>query len=144
MVPLRPGDERRIESDLLASHVRATLGDRLVDVASADRHTVKPWLSSKLNFSPPVIDLSGQGFELLGGRVDYVDGQPLAVLVYKRRQHRIDVFLWPSTGESAPQTSAARGFNIDHFARGGMAYWVVSDLNANEIADLARLLPSGG
>jgi anti-sigma factor RsiW len=144
VVSLRPGDEGRVGSEVLASHVRATLGDRLVDVASADQHTVKPWLSGRLNFSPPVADFSGQGFELLGGRVDYVDGQPVAVLVYQRRQHRIDAFIWPSSGESALRTSAARGFNIDHFARGGMAYWIVSDLNANELADLARLLPSGG
>ncbi|MGC2520358.1 MAG: anti-sigma factor, partial [Burkholderiales bacterium] len=140
---LRPGEEERLAQDVLASHVRSTLGNHLIDVASSDQHTVKPWLSGKLNFSPPVMDLSGQGFELAGGRLDYVAERPVAVLVYKRRQHVVDVFVWPAAGDSARRSASQRGFNLVHFARGGMNYWAVSDLDANELADFAQLLAVG-
>jgi anti-sigma factor RsiW len=134
-----------IGPEVVASHVRATLGERLIDVASSDQHTVKPWLSARLDFSPPVADYSAQGFVLVGGRVDYIGGKPVAVLVYQRRKHNIDVYVAPSdAGERGPVSSAERGFNIEHFARGGMAYWLVSDLNANELGDLAKLLGAGG
>lgn len=139
---LRPGADDLIEREVLAGHVRATLGNRLIDVVSSDQHTVKPWLSARLNFSPPVNDFSGQGFELAGGRIDYAGGQPVAVLVYKRRQHVIDVFVWPAAADSGARRSEARGFNVEQFARGGMRYWLVSDLNSNELDDLAQLLAS--
>jgi anti-sigma factor RsiW len=137
---MRPGESDRIAQEVLASHVRATLGNRLVDVASSDQHTVKPWLSARLAFSPPVADFSGQGFELRGGRLDYVDGQSVAVLVYQRRQHLIDVFVWPAREETAAQTLTRDGFTIERFAGGGMSFSLVSDLNRNELGDLARLL----
>jgi anti-sigma factor RsiW len=125
---------------VLASHVRATLGNRLSDVASSDQHTVKPWLSARLAFSPPVTDLSAYGFELQGGRLDYVGGQPVAVLVYQRRLHLIDVFVWPAHGQGAEQMLTRDGFNIERFARAGMSFWLVSDLGRNELNDFARLL----
>ena len=134
----RPSEDEILAREVTASHVRATLGGHLTDVASSDQHTVKPWLSSRLAFSPPVADLSQEGFELAGARLDYLDGHAAAVLVYKRRQHLVDVFIVPGEG---PSGSAARdGFNIECYAREGMRYWIVSDLNRNELADLARLL----
>jgi len=137
---LRPGEDERITRDVLASHVRATLGSRSYDVASSDQHTVKPWLSARLAFSPPVADLSASGFELVGGRLDYIGEQPVAVLVYKRREHVIDAFVWPAEASKAEQTYTRDGFNIERFARNGMAFWLVSDLARNELDDLARLL----
>jgi anti-sigma factor RsiW len=136
---LRPGEDDRLAAELLDAHVRATLAGRAFDVASSDQHTVKPWLSARLPFSPPVADLSAHGFELTGGRLDYVGGQRVAVLAYKRRQHLIDVFVWP--GQGRPELKLARdGFNIERFARNGMNFWLVSDLNRNELADLGKLL----
>ena len=137
---LRPGADERIAQETLAGHVRATLANRLYDVASSDQHTVKPWLSARLAFSPPVTDFSGYGFELVGGRVDYVDGQSVAVLVYKRRQHMIDVFVWPAAADAGERTTTRDGFNIERFARNGMTFWLVSDLSRNELGDLANLI----
>jgi anti-sigma factor RsiW len=133
----RPGDD----AELVASHVRATLGNRLIDVASSDQHTVKPWLSARLPYSPPVADLSSEGYPLQGARLDYVGGKRVAVLVYQRRQHTIDVFVWPGE-ETTGRAFARDGFNVEHFARGGMRYALVSDINRNELRDFAKLLNS--
>jgi len=137
---VRPGETERLTQEMLSSHVRATLGQHSFDVASSDQHTVKPWLSSRLNYSPPVIDLSAQGFELRGARLDYVGGQPVAVLVYQRRHHIIDAYVRPARGPEAAVSLTRDGFNIQSFARDGMEFWLVSDLNRNELSDLARLL----
>jgi anti-sigma factor RsiW len=137
---MRPGESERLATEVLASHVRATLAGRPYDIASSDQHTVKPWLSARLTFSPPVADLSAQGFELTGGRLDYVGGQRVAVLAYKRRQHLIDVFVWPGEARQADLKLTREGFNIERFAKDNMDFWLVSDLNRNELADLARLL----
>ena len=141
---MRPNEDERITQEVLASHVRATLTNRFYDVASSDQHTVKPWLSARLAFSPPVADLSSSGFELAGGRLDYIGAQPVAVLVYKRRAHLIDVFVWPVEAQKSEQTSTRDGFNIEHFAKNGMNYWLVSDLSRNELNDLARLIAEYG
>jgi len=139
IVLVRPGDEEALLREMVASHVRSTLGNRLIDVASSDQHTVKPWLSARLPFSPPVADFSQEGFELAGARLDYVGGHPVAVLVYKRRQHLIDAFIWPGSG---PRDSAYSrdGFNVERSSAEGMRICLVSDLNRNELSDLARLL----
>jgi len=137
---MRPGEDERITQEVLASHVRATLTNRFYDVASSDQHTVKPWLSARLAFSPPIADLSASGFDLVGGRLDYIGAQPVAVLVYKRRAHLIDVFVWPIEAQKTGQTLVHDGFNIEHFAKNGMDYWLVSDLSRNELDDFARLL----
>jgi len=137
---MRPSEDDRITQEVLASHVRATLANRFYDVASSDQHTVKPWLSARLAFSPPVADLSASGFDLVGGRLDYIGAQPVAVLVYKRRAHLIDVFVWPVEAQKTGQTLVHDGFNIERFARNGMSFWLVSDLNRNELDDFARLL----
>jgi anti-sigma factor RsiW len=137
---LRPGEEERITRDVLGSHSRASLAGRPFDVASSDQHTVKPWLSARLDFSPPVADLSAHGFELAGGRLDYVDERPVATLVYKRRQHSIDLFVWPGRNDAAEHSLTRDGFNVVHFSRNGMNFWIVSDLNRNELADFSRLV----
>ena len=137
---LRPtGDEVRA-GEILAAHVRATLGRHLIDVASSDQHTIKPWLSARLPYSPPVADLSAQGFELLGARLDHVNGQPVAVLVYKRRLHIIDAYVWPAPGDASQHALKRDGYNLSRFAANDMAFWLVSDLNRNELSDFAKLL----
>lgn len=142
--PLRPGRDEGIERDVFAGHVRATLAGRLTDVVSSDQHTVKPWLSAHLDFSPPVLDLSAHGFPLAGGRLDYVDGRQVATLVYRRRLHVIDVFIWPAQEDAAVRTASRDGFNISHFAAHGMNFWIVSDLNRNELADFTGLVAAAG
>ena len=135
------GHEERLLQDVVASHVRATLGQRLVDVASSDQHTVKPWLSSRLDFSPAVPDAQPVGVNFLGGRVDYLDGHPVAVLVYRQRDHVVDVFVWPTPdADAAVRSRAQRGFNVAHWSKGSMTYWAVSDLNADELTTLARAI----
>lgn len=143
-----PGDdELRIAQDAVAGHVRAAMTDRLVDVASSDQHTVKPWLAARLAYAPPVPELSAHGFELAGARRDVIDGQVVAVLVYRRRQHTISAFVRPMAADTpaAPmQRRAVRGFNVVELSRGAMDYWIVSDLNARDLADFAELLAAGG
>jgi anti-sigma factor RsiW len=125
-------DERLME-DVVASHVRATLGQHLVDVSSSDHHTVKPFLSSKLGFSPPVNELQIPGSSFMGGRVDYLDGRPVAALVYKQGEHVVNSFVWPTTAsDSKPTFSTERGYLTAHWAHKGMTHWVISDVNREE------------
>jgi anti-sigma factor RsiW len=130
---LRASQDDRLLDDVVASHVRSTLGQHLVDIASSEHHTVKPWLSSKLDFSPPVNDLQLPGSVFLGGRVDYLDGHPVAALVYKQGEHVVNAFVWPGPAkDSKPDFSAARGFQTAHWSQGGMNHWVISDVNRPE------------
>ena len=127
---------------LLASHVRSLLGSHLLDVASSDQHTVKPWFNGKLDYSPSVYDLAGRGYPLLGGRLDYVANHAVAALVYGRRQHVISVFLWPAErGPTAgPATVTRQGYHMLHWIAPDYAYWVVSDLGSTELREFTQLL----
>jgi anti-sigma factor RsiW len=128
---------------LVASHVRAQmLASHQFDVASSDSHTVKPWFEGKLDFSPPVKDLAGQGFPLVGARLDYLHDRAVATLVYRRRKHSIDLFIWPSpSGDvSAPKRATSRGFHMIQWSRSGMTFWAVSDLNEVELQEFVRLV----
>jgi len=127
---------------VIEGHVRSLMEGHLTDVASTDRHTVKPWFAGRVDFSPTVVDLASDGFPLVGGRLEYVDHHAAAALVYKRREHVINVFVWPQTGGSPSHAtrSDARGYHVISWTRGGMAVWIVSDLAPGELDDFARRL----
>ena len=132
-----------IASEVLASHVRSLMPDHLTDVRSSDQHNVKPWFNGRLDYSPNVPRLEDQGFPLVGGRLDYVGGRPVAVVVYGRRQHMINVFSWPTRLGDAPfATSSTNGYNMIHWRSNGIERWVVSDLNATELRSFVDLLTS--
>jgi anti-sigma factor RsiW len=138
----RSSHQQLIASAVLAGHIRSLQPNHLIDVPSSDRHTVKPWFQGRLDFSPPVPDLSELGWALIGGRLDYVDGRPVAALIYQRRMHNINVFLWPNHGsaDGTIKQEEAQGYQILHWNGAEMTYWVVSDLNNAELLELARAL----
>jgi anti-sigma factor RsiW len=142
MLASMPSQEDRVADGVLDSHLRALIGSRAIDVVSSDQHTVKPWYAGRLDFSPPVTDFATQGFALLGGRIDYVEGRTAAALVYQHRKHVVDVYIWPDahSPERAPAQVARRGYNLVHWTRNGMTYWLASDLEAVELAKLEALL----
>ncbi len=131
-----------LADDVLASHIRSLMPGHLTDVLSSDQHTVKPWFNGRLDFSPPVYDFAGQGYPLLGGRLDYVDGRSVAVLAYGRRQHLINVFLWPATRgpTAALETRDRHGYHLLHWTTTDYAYWVVSDLGLVELQNFTQLM----
>jgi len=130
-----------LATQLIASHVRSLMADHLTDVPSSDQHTVKPWLDAKLDFAAPVVDLSSQGFPLIGGRLDYLDNHSAAALVYQRRKHFINLFIWPGTpGDSKAQAMVARqGYHLVHWSDGDFTYWAVSDVNAGDLQNFKEL-----
>ena len=134
-----------ITNQVLASHVRSLMPGHLTDVLSSDQHTVKPWFNGKLDFSPPVYDFAGGGFPLMGARLEYVDGRPVAALAYGRRQHVINVFLWPiERGSTAGLRAATRqGYHLLHWVTPAYTYWVASDLGLPELRDFVAPLQRG-
>lgn len=139
---LRSGANQELANEVVASHVRSLMVSHLMDVASSDKHTVKPWFNGKLDFSPPVNDFAKDGFPLVGGRLDYIDGRPVAALVYQRGRHVINVFMWPSSGDttSAVRIETEHGYNVEQMIVDGMNCWVVSDLNSVELDKFAALI----
>jgi anti-sigma factor RsiW len=130
-----------LAQEVISSHVRSLLATHLLDVPSTDQHTVKPWFDGKLKFSPPVHDFADRGFRLIGGRLDYLNGQDVAALVYQRYRHVINLFVWPS--ESGHNTAAENftkdGYNVSQWDRDGFEFWAVSDVNAEDLKAFTNL-----
>jgi len=139
-----------ITEQVLASHVRAQLAGHPEDVASSDRHTVKPWFAGHLDYSPPVVDLAADGFPLRGGRLEYVGGRPVAALVYQAGNHLVSVLVWPAGPDAAPGSAATassaaagssrRGFQLRHWSQAGMTWWAVSDVAEDRLDELVARL----
>ena len=134
-----------LTSAVIDDHIRALQPGHLMDVVSTDQHTVKPWFDGRIDFAPPVRDFAAEGFPLIGGRIDYLGGHPVAVLIYRHEKHIIDVSIWPATGRNLlPAASGARsGYSYIRWDADGLVFWAVSDLEADQLADFTRLWRGG-
>ena len=125
-------------AEITDSHIRSLAGTHLTDVASSNQHTVRPWFEGKIDFAPPVEDLSSKGFPLVGGRLEYISGRAVAALVYERRKHFINLFVWPGNGvEPIRASQSQRGYNVVHWRNSGMTYWAISEIGAEELRQFA-------
>lgn len=129
---------------VIAGHVRGLVASHSTDIASSDRHTVKPWFNGRLSFAPKVKDLAKDGFPLLGGRIDVIGGQPAGTLVYRRRQHLVSLTATPDEADipSTPLRLTRDGFSVVRWREDGITYWAVSDLAMTELEELAKLFRS--
>jgi anti-sigma factor RsiW len=143
-IVLRNDDEARIQSEIVSAHLRSLQAGHLTDVLSTDQHTVKPWFNGKLDVAPPVVDLTAQGFTLIGGRLDYVDARALGAVVYRRRSHVINLFVaqTANTEHRAAKTETIQGFNIRRWSERGLNFWAISDLAMDELADFGEKFES--
>jgi anti-sigma factor RsiW len=139
-IVLRNDDEQRIQAEVVSAHIRSLQPGHLTDVVSTDQHTVKPWFNGKLDVAPPVIDLTAQGFTLVGGRLDSIDARALGAVVYRRRSHVINLFVGQgaSAERRAARTETIQGFNIRRWSERGLNYWAVSDVSADELAEFGE------
>lgn len=136
----RPDDAYLVRQEVLTSHIRSLQEGHLTDVVSTDQHTVKPWFNGRLDFSPPVVDLAAKGFPLAGGRLDYIDGHPVAVLVYKYNAHIVNLFVAHDAHFAAGTTSqpAQQGYNMRAWQNGDLRFLAVSDVSAAKIAEFEK------
>ncbi|RQQ10820.1 anti-sigma factor family protein [Burkholderia stagnalis] len=139
-----PSADAQLRSALVDNHVRSLQLDRLTDVVSTDRHTVKPWFDGKLDFAPPVRDFAQAGYPLVGGRLDYVGGRAVAVLVYRYKRHPIDVYVWPGDSAGAtPRIDEQHGYHVARWSAGHMNYWAITDAGARELDGLVERMRAG-
>jgi anti-sigma factor (TIGR02949 family) len=142
LAPSRP-PAGPMADQVISAHIRSLMEGHLIDIASADRHTVKPWFNGRLDLAPPVRDFEAQGFPLVGGRLDVLGQRPVAALVYRRRLHVINLFVGPGDGTAGlDETGPVRGYTVLHWNDGGLACWLVSDVERAELIAFARLLRS--
>jgi anti-sigma factor RsiW len=141
-LPSRPAAEDLLAQEVVSGHIRSLMANHLTDVPSSDHHTVKPWFDGKLDFAPPVTDLTKQGFPLVGGRLDYIGSKSVAAVVYQRRQHFLNLFIWPSndSAESGNKMMTRQGYNVIRWNQSGMTFWLVSDLNLSELQQFAEVV----
>jgi anti-sigma factor RsiW len=143
IVPLlrRPMTTDLLVDEIVSGHVRSLMVDHLVDVPSTDQHTVRPWFNGKIAYAPPVADFAANGFALVGGRMDYIAGRPVAALVYRHQAHLVNLFIWPDrAGASSTATSTSDGYSLVHWNDADLTYWAVSDLNLHDLTALADLV----
>ena len=147
---VRYDEEQTVVDDVVSAHIRSLQAGHLMDVETSDQHTVKPWFNGKLDVAPPVIDLTAEGFTLLGGRLDYIAGRPMASVVYRRRKHVINLFVAQRLGDARPSAKSEilQGYNVRHWSDQGLDFWAVSDLAPDEMKEFSRqisaaLRPSG-
>jgi anti-sigma factor RsiW len=135
-----------ITDAVLDSHIRSLMADHLTDVLTSDQHTVKPWLSARLDVSPSVSDFVAEGFPLVGGRMDYVDGHPAAAVVYRHAKHVINLFAWaaPDAADAPFKRTTRQGFNLISWRHGGIEYVAVSDVEMDQLATFTRLVAGAG
>src|SRR5579883_1196208 len=135
------GDQnRQVADEVVSAHIRSLQAGHLTDVQTSDQHTVKPWFNGKLDVAPPVIDLTAQGFTLLGGRLDYIDREPVASIIYARRKHVINLFVAQHLGarHAGAVGESIQGYNVRHWAEEGLDFWAVSDLNGDELDEFVQ------
>jgi anti-sigma factor RsiW len=139
---LRDDQAQRLTGEVVSAHMRSLQPGHLTDVETSDQHTVKPWFNGKLDMAPPVIDLTAEGFTLIGGRLDDINGETAAAIVYRRRNHVINLFVTENVGaKQAGATATTRhGFNVRHFSEGGLDFWAVSDINPTELDEFCQRL----
>lgn len=143
---IRNSGDELLAQEIVSDHVRSLqMPGHLTDVLSSDQHTVKPWFDGKVDFAPQVKDFASQNFRLYGGRLEYLNNRPVATLIYQRRLHYINLYIWPAgqaaaTGEA---TTQRQGYNLIHWTSSGMHYWAISDLNNVELREFARLVQQG-
>ena len=132
----------RPENDIVSAHIRSLLQDSPIQIASSDSHTVKPWFNGRIDFAPDVKDLTAEGFPLAGGRLDYIADRRVGAIVYRRRIHVVNVFMWPAANAESrpPQFETVKGYNLMSWSRSGVTYWAISDLNAGELRQLQSLM----
>jgi len=131
--------EDAVANELIDSHLRSLLGSHLTDVASSDQHTVKPWFAGRSEMSPPAVDLAPEGFPLVGGRLDLIAGKPVPALVYRRREHVINVFVLPASRGDLGVNLTRRGYTVRHWDEGDLGFWAVSDAAPTELAEFERV-----
>jgi anti-sigma factor RsiW len=127
-----------LESQLVDAQARSLQASHLVDVQTSDRHVVKPWFNGKVDFAPPVVDLIAQGYPLVGGRLDHIDGREVAALVFHRQAHVINLFIWPGDGPTDPTMEHREGYSLVRWSHGGLVFWAVSDCDPDALNAFAK------
>jgi anti-sigma factor RsiW len=137
---IRADHDQRVLGDVVSAHVRSLQGEHLTDVQTSDQHTVKPWFNGKVDVAPPVVDLTAQGFRLIGGRLDYLDGKAVASIVYRRRMHVINLFVIQEAGSAdhGAKLETMQGFNIQRWRAQGLEFFAISDINAEELREFVE------
>ncbi len=146
----RSDQNQQVAGEVVSAHIRSLQAGHLMDVETSDQHTVKPWFDGRVDVAPPVIDLTAQGFTLLGGRLDYIDGEPVASVVYQRRKHVINLFVAQRLGatHAGAMAETIQGYNVRHWSEQGLDFWAVSDLAGDELDEFVQKIsaavhPSG-
>ena len=146
----RSDQNQQVADEVVSAHIRSLQAGHLMDVETSDQHTVKPWFDGRVDVAPPVIDLTAQGFTLLGGRLDYIDGEPVASVIYQRRKHVINLFVAQRLGvkHAGAMAETIQGYNVRHWSEQGLDFWAVSDLAGDELDEFVQKIsaavhPSG-